>query len=42
MGEPVKTQVENGLNNFFNFWGKTIDVSDQAVFTLLDLGLSDE
>ena len=39
MGSPVKTQVENGLSKLFDLWVQTIDVSDQAVFTLKDLGL---
>ena len=42
MGSPVKTQVENGLNKTFYFRGQTIDVSDQAIFILKDLGLHDE
>ena len=42
MGAPFKTQVENGLNDIFNFWFQTIDVSDQAVFTLNDVGLHDK
>ena len=31
MGSLVKTQMENGLCKIFNFWGQTIDVSDQAI-----------
>ena len=42
MGDPVKTQVENGLNKLFSLRGYTIDVSDQVVFTLKDPGLHDE
>ena len=42
MVDPVKTQVENELSKFFNFRGQTIDVSDQAIFTLKYLGLHDE
>ena len=42
MVAPVKTQVENGLSKLFDFWGQTIDTSDQAVFTLNDSGLHDE
>ena len=34
MISPAKTQVENGIFKIFNFRGQTIDVSDQAVFTL--------
>ena len=30
----MKIQVENGLNKIFDFRGHTIDVSDQAVFTV--------
>ena len=41
-GAPVKTQVVNELSKLFNFRGHTIDVSDQSVFTLKDLGLHDE
>ena len=41
MVAPVKPQVENGLRKLFNFRGQTIDVSDQAVFILKDLGLHD-
>ena len=41
-GSPVKTQAQNGLNKLFDFWGHTIAVSDQSVFTLEDLGLHDE
>ena len=39
---PVKTQVENGISKIFDFRCQTIDVSDQAVFILKDLGLHDE
>ena len=42
MGSPVKTQVEDDLRKLFNFWGQTIDVYDQVVFTSKDLGLHDE
>ena len=42
MGAPVKTQVENELRNLFDFWGQTIDVSDQAIFILNDSGLYNE
>ena len=34
----MKTQVENGLSKLFNFQVKTINMSDQAVFTLKDSG----
>ena len=34
--------MENGISKIFDFWGHTIDVSDQAVFTLKDSGLDDE
>ena len=34
MVAPMKSQVENGLCKIFEFWGQTIDVSDQAMFTL--------
>ena len=39
MGDLVKTQVENGLSNILNFRGHTIDMSDQAVFTLTGSGI---
>ena len=39
MGSPVKTQVENGLSKLFDFQGRTIDTSKQAVFTLNNSGL---
>ena len=42
MGAPVKTEVVNGLKNLFGFQGETIDVFDQAVFTLKYLGLHDK
>ena len=42
MGSPVKTHVENGLSKLFDFRGQTIDVSDQSIFILKDLGLHDE
>ena len=42
MGALVKTQVVNGLNKLFNFRRQTIDVSDQAIFTLKDSFLRDE
>ena len=38
----MKKQVENGLNNLFDVQGQKIDVSDQVIFTLKDLGLHDE
>ena len=34
--------MENGLSKIFDFQGQTIDVSDQAIFTLNDLGLHDK
>ena len=42
MISPVKTQVENGLSKLFSFWGQTIDVSDQAVLTVIISGIHDE
>ena len=42
MGAPVKTQVEDGLIQLSNFRDQIIDVSDQAVFILKDLGPHDE
>ena len=42
MEAPVKIQVENGLSKILNFWGQTIDVSDQAIFNLKDLGIHNE
>ena len=42
MVSPVKTQVENGLSELFDFQGQTIDVPYQAVFVLKDSGLHDE
>ena len=42
MGSPVKSQLENGLREIFDFWGQTIDMSDQASFILKDSGLHDE
>ena len=42
MGAPFKTQVEHGLNKIFNFWVQTIDVSNQAVFTLKGLDIHDK
>ena len=42
LGAPVKIQVENVLSKLFNFRGQTIDMSDQAVFTLKYLGLFGE
>ena len=42
MGAPVKTEVVNGLKNLFGFQGETIDVFDQAVFTLKYSGLHDK
>ena len=38
----MKTQVVNGLNNIFNFRGRTIDVYDQEVFILNYSGLHDD
>ena len=38
----MKTQVENGLINIFDFQGQTINSSEQPVFTLKYLGLHDE
>ena len=40
MVSPVKSQVENGLIEIFNFWGQNTDTSDQAVFTLKYSGLN--
>ena len=34
MGPTVKTNMENGLNKLFNLRGQTIEVFDQAFFTL--------
>ena len=42
MRAPVKTQVENGLSEIFDFQVQTTDVSDQAVFILKDSGLIDD
>ena len=42
MGALVKNQVENGLSNIFDSQVQTIDVSDQAVFTLKYLVLQDK
>ena len=42
MGAPAKTQVENGISKIFDLRGQTIDVSDQVVLILNDLGLHDE
>ena len=39
MGDPVKSQVENGLSKIFYFRGQTIYMSDQAMFILKDSGL---
>ena len=39
---PRKSQVENGISKLFDFLGQTIDVSEQAVFTLNDLNPCDE
>ena len=33
MVSPVQIQVENGLSKIFDFWGQTVDVSDQYVLT---------
>ena len=41
MGDLVKTQVGNGLSKIFGLPSQTIDVSDQAVFTLKDFFLRD-
>ena len=30
----IKNQVDNGLRKLFDFWGHTIDMSDQSVFIL--------
>ena len=38
----VKTQVENGISELFDFRGQTIDASDKSVFILKYLGLNDE
>ena len=38
----VKTQIENGISKIFNLRCQTIDVSDQAIFTLKDLGFHDK
>ena len=42
MGPPVKTHVENGLSNIFDFRGHTIDTSNEDVFTLKDTDIHDE
>ena len=42
MGAPAKTQVENGLNKLFNFWGQIIYVYEKAVFTLKYSDVYDE
>ena len=42
MGAPVKTQVENGLIQLFNFRVHIIDTSEQTVFTLNYSGLHDK
>ena len=42
MGDPVRTQVKNGLSKLFGFRGQTIDVSEKAVFTLKYSVLHDE
>ena len=39
MGDPVKTQVENGISKLFYFQIHAIDASDQAVFILKYSGL---
>ena len=39
---PVKIKAENGISKSLDFWGKTIDVYDQEVFTLKDSGFHDE
>ena len=41
MGVLVKKYVENGLSELFNLWVQTINVSDQAIFTLNDLSFHD-
>ena len=42
IGAPYKTPVENGLSKLLYFRGQTIDVSDQAFFTLNYFILRDE
>ena len=42
IGSRVKTHVENGLSKLFDFWGQTIDLSDQENFILKDSDLHDE
>ena len=42
MVSQVKTQMENDMSNRFDFWGQTIDTSNQAVFTLKNYGIHDE
>ena len=42
MGDPVKTQVENGLSKLSDLRCQTIDVSDQTVLTLKYSGRNDE
>ena len=42
MGSPVKIQVEDVPSQILDFWGHTINTSDQAVFTLNDSGLHDD
>ena len=39
---PVTTQAEIGLSKILYLWGKTIDMSDQTIFTLKDSGIHDE
>ena len=38
----LKTQVENGLCKIFGFLDQTVDVNDQAGFSLKYLGLHNE
>ena len=38
----MKNKVENGLDKIFDLWVQTIDMSDQAVFTINISGLHDE
>ena len=42
MGDLVKTQVENGLSELFDFGVQTIYLSYPAIFILKDLVLRDE
>ena len=36
MVNPVKTQVENGLNKTIDFQGRNIYVADQGLFVITD------